>query len=220
MNSILQFNYRQFDAWFTLFICVIIQITCGTFLVPIIYNFFKFLSMLTLYFTSAVFIFLIPIVYLSIRYKPITLSDYIIRKQDLKFLILGVFFIFIILSFIVFSGTYLPFNLYNQTISELPSTQKAIVLVHIFILLPALEEIFFRKYIYEIFRSKYKILVAIFLTVASETTLHIAFGSYRGLILIFLISTFFTVLYIKSKLVISTIVHFLASFSIYFVAWR
>jgi len=210
--------YQQ-DAWFSVIACFLLQILSG-FVQPAVHNALPTLSKLTLYLSFSILILLVPIIYLSFRYGRVKFSDILLRRSDFMVLFMSLIVLFVIISFISIRGPYQSYTFGGLRISQLPLLEYYIVLFAIFLIGPFLEELLFRKYIFEIFRRKYHIVIAIVLISFSETFLHLGYGELDGLIFIFLLSTFFTLVYIKSNLGGSFIIHCLTNFFIYFVSWR
>ena len=89
---------------------------------------------------------------------------------------------------------------------------------------PLFEEIFFRKYILEIFRSKYGVILAVTLTCFIETIFHFGymeqFHDIFYLIPLFFIFIAFCIVYLNSNLGASVIAHSMTNLMIVSVTWK
>jgi membrane protease YdiL (CAAX protease family) len=209
----------QRDAWLSIIACFLLQILSGLVFLSAVHMAFPSLSKLTLYYSFPILSLMLPIIYLSFRYGYVRVSDIVLRGSDFIVLFLALIVLFVIISFISFQGPYRPYTYGGLRISQLPSFEYYVVLFEIFLMGPFLEETLFRKYIFEIFRKKYNILLAILLTSFCETLVHLGAWNLSGLVLTLFLFIFFILIYIKSKLGVSIIIHCLTNFSIYFISW-
>jgi membrane protease YdiL (CAAX protease family) len=164
---------------------------------------------------ASIFILAVPIIYLSLRYGVIKITDFRLRGPDLVVLLISFVILVIVVSIISLEGPYKPYSLYGQKISELQRSERFIALLSIFFALPFLEETLFRRYIFEIFRGGYNFPLALLITALLDTGVHASEESLTGLVSIFFWEVFFTMIYFKSRLGVSIIMHCLTNFSLY-----
>ena len=157
---------------------------------------------------------LVPIMYFSVRYAPINISDYSPKITYLPILFFGVVVVFLFIALAQIGGGWR-----NETMSEISKfggLQAYFSFGVVVLIGPILEETFWRKYVLQIFRESYPIIVAVLITVTLETIFH--FGHFKNgvlsLITTFLSLLLFSVIYLKGNLGVSIIVHCLFNFMI------
>ena len=123
-------------------------------------------------------------------------------------LFLAILFLFLFASaYILIYGVRVS-PAFTQMTSKLSSAEYAVVYFIILFLVPFLEETFFRRYVFELFRSRYRLSISIFLTVGFETFLHVGYR-IEQLFFVFIFSFGLTIAYLKSRLAAVVIIHFL-----------
>ncbi len=192
-------------AWLGIFVSFLLQALHSYVFYPILQIAFPQVSAYALWYISIIPIDLIPIIYLSVKIGPMGISDLLLKRSDfivmfIAIMILVIFFSIISLTFRIESEIY-------REIGRLSGFEYLITLFIIFLIGPFLEETFFRKYIYEIFRSNYGTLRAISITAFIETLVHIGYWDIKFLVMIFMFMVFLTVVYSKSRLGTSILVH-------------
>lgn len=207
--------YRQRDAWFTIFASFLLLLVSG-FVANPIHTALPSVSILILDFILPATNLLILIIYLSYRYGCVHFSDFLLREYNLMVLFLGLTILTIMAGTIVIQGPYEPYTLYGQRISQLPRREYIVVLLLLFFIGPIFSEIFFRRYIFEIFREEYDVLIAVLLTSFSDAFLH--FGAWVDDITLF-ISFFFSAIFLNIAYLIgglgmSTVIHCLINIMI------
>jgi membrane protease YdiL (CAAX protease family) len=175
-------------------------------LLPLLQKFDQSLPWITISFILTTLAFLIPLIYLTIRYGCLTLSDFILVGQDLIVLFLAILFLFLVASVYIIRYGVRVFHAFSQMTSKLGSYEYAVVFFIILFLVPFLEETFFRRYVFELFRSRYRLSIAVLLTVGFETFLHIGYN-IEQLFIIFIFSFGLTIAYLKSRLATAVIIH-------------
>ena len=206
----------QRGAWLSLVSVLLLEILFGLALWDTLNSILPSVSRVMLGFGVGIVSYLLPIIYLSFRYGAIKASDFRLRGFDFVVLFIAFIVLVIVISLISFHGPYKPYAYLGQDIFKLPGSEHLAALLCIFLIYPFLEETFFRRYIFEIFRNKYKIPTAILLTVLTDTLLHITGGrGIEGLVFIFFWQIFFTLIYLKSRLGASVIIHCLTNISLY-----
>ena len=208
-------SFNQLDAWLSIVTLFFLLSLSGFILCPAFQSAFPTVSISTIEYISIIPISLIPIIYLSFRYGWIGIADFFLRGSDIAVLAISLIIVVITFSIISLAVPYASLALYGE-ISLLPRFEYLITIVYIFLIGPFLEETLFRKYIYEIYRSKYGILSAILTTAFFETLQHIGYWDIKTLIMIFLFTVFLTLIYAKSRLGVSVIMHCLINFFIYY----
>lgn len=212
-------SVRQRDAWVSIIGCFLILIISGFILIPLLRSIFPSLSKITLDQPFAILSLIVPVIYLTFRYGRFGMSDFALHGSDFAVLVIALIILFVMMSFLAFQGPYDTSMVYDKTISNLAWPEYSFTLISILFLGPFLEETLFRRYVFEIFRSKYHILAALALTSLIETFLHSGHG-ISGLVGIFASSIFFTLVYMKSRLGVSFVIHSLTNIFIYFIVWR
>jgi membrane protease YdiL (CAAX protease family) len=212
-------SFRQADAWISIFGCFFILILGGTILQPLIRAAIPHIFDYILYHIFPILSLLLPTVYLSTKYGFVSYSELLLRGNDILVLCISLIILFLMAAFISLGGPYGP-PLFGQIADQSTKVELYFTFVVIFIAGPFLEETLFRKYIFNIFTSKYNIVIAMTLTALLGTFLHLGFGNIRGLIFVFCLSFFFTMVYWKSNLGTSFLTHSLASLLIYITSWR
>jgi membrane protease YdiL (CAAX protease family) len=206
----------QRDAWLSIVSVLSLEIIFCFLLWDTLNSILPSVSRVMLGFGATIFSYSLPIIYLSFRYGGIKVSEFRLRGLDFVVLFVAFIVLVIVISLISFQGPHKPYTYIGQDISKLPRSEHLTALLCIFLILPFLEETFFRRYIFEIFRNKYKIPTAILLTVLTDTLLHIT-GGTEGLVSIFFWQMFFTLIYFKSRLGASVIIHCFTNISLYYV---
>ncbi len=210
-------SIRQRDAWLSITACFLLQIFVGSVLLHPALNILSSVSKLTLGYVSVIFILLFPVIYLSFRYGTINISDFLLRRSDFTVLFVALIILVIIHTPIfLLHGHYKSYTFYGQKLSQLPGFEYFIVLLATCFIIPFLEETLFRRYIFELFRNKYRIPTALFLTAFTGTLLHIGYSSITALIGVFFSMIFFTLIYFKSRLGVSIAIHCLTNILKYF----
>ncbi len=199
--------FKQRDAWLSILLLGLSGFVLWLF--PVLQSLLPGISISTSEYISVVPIHLIPIIYLSFRYGWVGISDFWLRGAD--FVVLAISFIIVSLTISIISLVTPYISSVHSEVSQLPRPEYLITLLIYFLIGPFLEETLFRKYIFEIFRSKYSILVALLLTAFVETLMHIGYWHVTTLIVIFLLTLFFTLIYTKSRLGVSIIMHCLTN---------
>jgi membrane protease YdiL (CAAX protease family) len=202
---------RAFDIWISIGVCLSIQLFRVHLLVPPIKRLVPSLSWVTISYVLATLAFMIPLTYLMSRYGRIRRSDFILRAQDLIVLFLASIVLFSYASLYVLKYGVRVSPAFAQLVSHLPRSQYFVVILIILILFPILEETFFRRYVLEVFRNKYRLPTAILLTVGSETLMHLGSGIVQ-LVIILIYALGLTAVYLKSRLSTTIILHFLINF--------
>ena len=72
----------QRDAWLSIVACLLLQIFSGVLIYPAINSAFQSVSKSTIGFVSVIFILLLLVIYLSLRYGMINGSDFLLRGLD------------------------------------------------------------------------------------------------------------------------------------------
>ena len=206
--SSLKGTTRASDIWISLGVCFLIQLLGVQILLPLLQKFDPSLPWVTISFILSPLSFLIPLIYLTIRYGHLTRFDFILGGQDLIVLFFAILFLFLVTAVYILRYGVRIFPAFAQMTSKLSSSEYVVVFFIILFLVPFLEETFFRRYVFELFKSRYRLSIAIFLTVGFETFLHIGYR-IEQLFFIFIFSFGLTIAYLKSRLATVVIIHFL-----------
>ena len=205
-SSYLTGPVRNYDVWISLGVCLLIQLVVVQQLIPIYHALKPSFPWITISFILSTFAYIIPLFYLSTRYGCLKRSDFTLRGQDLIILFAASLIVFLAAAvFVLKYGIRVSTDI-TQMVSRLSAFEYVVVYFIILLLGPFLEETFFRRYIFELLKSKYRLPLSILLTVGFETILHIGY-SFEQLIIIFIYSFLFTIVYLKSRLVASVIIH-------------
>jgi len=204
--SSLKGSVRAFDLWISLGVCFLIQLLGVQTLLPMFQGFDPSLPWVTISFIFTTLAFLIPLIYLTIRYGRLTRSDFILRGQDLIVLFLAILFLFLVASVYILRYGVRVSPAFARITSNLGTSEYVIVLFITLLLVPFFEETFFRRYVFELFRSRHRLSIAILLTVGFETFLHIGY-KIEQLFIIFIFSFGLTIAYLKSRLATAVIIH-------------
>ena len=206
--SSLKGTTRASDLWISLGGCFLIQLLGVQILLPLLQKFDPSLPWVTISFIPSPLSFLIPLIYLTIRYGHLTRFDFILGGQDLIVLFFAILFLFLVTAVYILRYGVRIFPAFAQMTSKLSSSEYVVVFFIILFLVPFLEETFFRRYVFELFKSRYRLSIAIFLTVGFETFLHIGYR-IEQLFFIFIFCFGLTIAYLKSRLATVVIIHFL-----------
>lgn len=207
-------NIHKRDVWLWLLISLLIYIVFSSVIPVFLKSFFPELSFVFFGYIGVILSLLFPIIHFSYSYDPISFSEFIPRTSDIPALLIAVIIVFISMSLAVISGGWK-----NERIVELRNAGALYVYLGLFISIllgPILEEILWRKYIFEILRHTFPTFVAVTITVTIETAFH--FGYFKlgikPFIFIFFNLLFFTIVYLKSNLRVSIAAHCLVNFFI------
>ncbi len=157
---------------------------------------------------------LVPIIYFAIRYVPIDPLDYFPKITHLPILFIGVVVVFLFIALSQISGGWR-----NETMSEISKVGgfQAYFSFGVSVLIgPVLEETFWRKYVLQIFRDSYPIIIAVLLTVILETIFHFGYfkNGVKPVITIFICLLLYSIIYLKSNLGVSITVHCIFNFMV------
>ncbi len=199
-------SFRQIDAWLSILGSFLLYVLMSYFLFPVLQTAFPEISNSSIWYLLAIPIDLLPIVYLYFRCGPIGISDFALEGMD--FVVVFISLIVLVIGFSTISLTVGFESLVTyREISRLHGFEYLITIFILFLIGPFLEETLFRRYIYEIFRDKFGSLTAILMVTLIETLMHISYWNIGALILLFFSTIFLTVIYIKTRLGASIIVH-------------
>ena len=214
MPEIHEPNIRQKDAWLSI-LALFSLLTLSGFVICPTLEMILGRSTFALWYISMVPAYLIPILYLSVRYGRVGALDFFLTTSDLPILLIS--FIIVVIAFSIIS-TVQPYDssALRGRLSLLSETEFIITALIFFLVGPFLEETFFRRYIYEIFGSKYGAARGILLTAFVETLGHFGYWDVKFLILVLLLMIFLNVVYSRSRLVVSIIMHSLINIFIYY----
>ena len=192
--------------WTSLAICFLIQLIGVQILLPYYQKLFPSLPWILISFILTTLAFVIPFIYLAIIHGWPARIDFILTGKDLIIL-----FISILVLFLVASGYILKYGVrvspdFSQMISILDTFEYVVVILIIIIIVPFFEEIFFRRYVLQLLKSRYRLPVALLLTIGFETLLHIGY-SIEQLFIICIFSFGLSIAYLKSRLVVTVILH-------------
>ena len=200
--------YRAFDLWISLGICLAIQLLGVQILLPLLQKSNPLLPWVTISLIFTTLAFSIPLIYLTSKHGGLNRSDFILQGQDLIVLFLVVLLLFLVAAVYILRYGVRVSPAFAQMTSTLGSYEYALVFFIIIFLVPFFEETFFRRYIFELFRSRYRLSLAIAMTVGFETFLHVGY-KVEQLFFICLFSFGLTIAYLKSGLIAVVIIHFL-----------
>jgi len=199
-------SIKQSDAWVSLALCLAIHIIGVQVVLPLFAPLYFSPVLLSFSFFVTILAFVFPLAYLTHRYAAIQKSDFIPDGKDLIVLLLSSMILFMYASlFLLRYNVRVAPNL-THMFSNLSGVHYTIALISMLFVIPILEETFFRKYVFNIFLSKYRISVAIILVGIFETFLHVGY-QLRQLFIIFLYSVGLTIVYFKTRLSITLALH-------------
>ena len=197
---------RTIELWISIGICFLIQLIGVRTLLPLYQQYFPSFPWILISFSMTSLAFIIPSIYLAIIYGWPNRSCFTIRIQDLMILIAGVLFLFLAAAVYILKYGVRISPGFSNLISSLDTFEYLAVVLIIIILVPLFEEIFFRKYVLELLKSRYRLSVSIILTVLIETLLHLGYSGGQ-LIIVFIYSIGLTIAYLKSSLGTVIILH-------------
>jgi len=197
-------HIRQSDAWFSVALLLAVPVFYALVLFSAVEKIFPSLSSHFLDYFIIVFTEILVLGYCMARFGRIEFSELLPRRGDYLVLILAVVIVFWIFGLRfgregLSSGTY-------DSIRDLPVVQYWGVVFIIVLCGPFLEEAFFRRYFFEILRHHYPISVAGLITIGVATLFHTGI-SISGFLWAFFYQLVFTIVYVKSRLGVSIIVH-------------
>jgi membrane protease YdiL (CAAX protease family) len=198
--------YRQIDAWLAVVGSFLLHALISYVLFPKLQTVFPQVSESTIWYISTIPIDLLPIIYLYFRCGPIGISDFSLKWMDFAVTLISLCILAIAFSAVSLMVGYESIVPY-QEISRINGFEYLVTVFILFLTGPFLEEILFRKYIYEIFRNRYGSLIAFFAVATVETLTHIGYWNIGTLIVIFFSLMFLTLVYVKTRLGASIIVH-------------
>lgn len=205
------------DIWLSVVIYFSVEVFCAFLLLPITIRMFPWLSSFLASLLLARLPLMILLIYFSSRHGKIGAADLVPQGKDFLVLSISVIVLFVAAAQMVFLGG--ARSEINQAISNLQGLQHFLAVCIVVFVSPFLEETVFRKYILEILLRKYTSVVAIMIVVCLETLIHLGL-KVSGLILIFVYSVFFTLVYLKSRLGVSILIHCLTNVFVLLVAWH
>ena len=161
------------------------------------------------YFVYFIFSFLIPSSYLLLRYDNYELLNKLsINMHRLRVCIVGilaVWFLFLAQKLFVISSSI--------DISHFQQTSNAFIIIVLFG--PFMEELFFRGAMFEIISKKWGNTSALFIISVISLVAHIqAISDIGSIVVFFLGSVIFTLVYIEGGLIIAFLVHLVANWLI------
>ncbi len=176
-------------------------------------KFFKSTSPLFIGYQIIIIKFFLVSIFFLLRYGGLGKSDFIFKKRDILVVAVG---LFVVLVIIELSGEVQKYqsSQYIKEINSLNDIQLSILFVELVLVGPFLEELLYRKFYLEIFRSKWPIIVAVLLTAIIETLLHFGY-SISQLLYILFGSIFSSIIYLNSQLGSAYIIHSFYNFIIY-----
>jgi membrane protease YdiL (CAAX protease family) len=201
-------NRRLLDAWVSIAICLCIHLIVVQRLVPIFESKYNTLPWTFCSYCLIALAFLVPLTYLAIRYGPIKGLDFSLQVSDFLIIIFSGMVLFILVAVFTLRFGIRVDPTFSYMLSMLPSPQKLIILIIVILSIPFLEESFFRRYIFELFRTEYQLPIALLLTAVSETILHYGYRIEQTAF-IFVFSIGLTAIYSKSRLITVIIIHIL-----------
>ena len=205
MRPVLKGEYiRQRDAWFCVGFLLSVPVFYALVLFPTIEKTFPTLSPKLLDYVLIILTEILVLGYCMARFGKIELTELLPRRWDYLVLALGAMILLWIFGLRVGreglnSGTH-------DSIRVLPVAQYWWAVFTIVLIGPLLEEAFFRRYFFEILRHHYPVNVAMLITIGIATLFHLGI-SISGLIWAFFDQLVFTIVYVKSRLGVSVLVH-------------
>jgi len=199
-------SIKQSDAWVSLAVCLAIHIIGVQIVLPIFVPPHFSPALISFSFFVTILAFVFPLAYLTIRYGAIQKSDFIPNGKDLIVLLLSSLILFMYVSLFVLRYNVRVSPNMVRMFSDLSGVHYSIALISILFVIPLLEEMLFRKYVFNIFLSRYSISLAIILVGIFETFLHVGY-ELRQLFIIFLYSVGLTIVYFKTRLSITLALH-------------
>jgi membrane protease YdiL (CAAX protease family) len=194
------------DLWIGIAICFLIQIVGVQLLLPHYQKLFPSLPWILISFILTTLAFVIPFFYLAMIYGWPTSIDFKLTGRDLIILFISSLVLFIVASVYILNYGVRVSPDFSQLIENLDTFEYVPVILVIIIFVPFFEEIFFRRYVLQLFRCRYRLPIAILLTVGLETFLHIGY-SIEQLVIICIFSLGLSIAYLKSRLATVVIIH-------------
>jgi len=164
------------DLWIGIAICFLIQIVGVQLLLPHYQKLFPSLPWILISFILTTLAFVIPFIYLAMIYGWPTSIDFKLTGRDLIILFISSLVLFIVASVYILNYGVRVSPDFSQMIANLNTFEYVPVILVIIIFVPFFEEIFFRRYVLQLFRFRYRLPIAILLTVGLETFLHIGYS--------------------------------------------
>ena len=205
------------ELWISTPIYFFSHIVCTYTLLPITLQLFPLfpLELINL-FVSMLPLFVL-LFFLSYRYGSIKKSDWLMKGKDFLVLFIAFILLFVFVATILLMGGGRSDLV--QKINKLYGGYYLGAIIIVVVIGPLLEEIIYRKYIFEILNSRYNIFLSVVITVILNTLIHAPLD-FASLIIYITYALFFTLVYINSKLAVSFIVHcILNAFSLH-IAFR
>jgi membrane protease YdiL (CAAX protease family) len=197
-------NNRIIDVWLSLPIYFIGHILSVYALAPLILESFQSLPQELIWLTSNMLPLLLLFLFYLFRWGPIQKSDWRMKGKDFIALFLAFIILFIFVATIQLTGG--GKSAVVERINRLDGNSYLAAAFLIILLGPFLEEVVFRKFIFNILHSKYNIYFSLFGAVILNTLIHVP-SNLASFILYFVYALFFTTVYINSGLSVSLIVH-------------
>jgi membrane protease YdiL (CAAX protease family) len=197
-------NNRIIDVWLSLPIYFLGHILSVYALAPLILKHFQSMPQELIWLTSNILPLVLLFLYYIFRWGPIQKSDWRMKGKDCIVLLLAFIILFVFVAIMQLMGGGRS-NVIEK-INKLDGNSYLAAALIIIFLGPFLEEVIFRKFIFNILHSKYNIYFSLFGVVILNTLIH-APSNLAGFILYFVYALFFTLVYINSGLSSSLIVH-------------
>lgn len=196
----------QLDAWGMLLFLFLLGFGAQFFLLLTAESLFPSLSIDLLSLMVKVFAYLAIFVFCIIRFGNIHLVEFIPDRRDALILLIALMFEFWVFGLLVDSEGIR--NERHDAIRHLPALQYWLGVSIVVGWGPFFEEVLFRRYFLEIQHQHYSTVVAILITAGVGTLFHfdLEFAALR-LVWHFSQEVFFSLVYVKSRLGVSVMVH-------------
>lgn len=194
----------QWRGWDIIVFLVTLEIVSYFFLFLSRETVFPSLPINLLVLVVKVFVYLIILVFCMGRFGRIDLIELVPDRQDALVLIVALLIEFWVFSILV--GPEGVGNDRHESIRDLPALQYWVAGSIVVGWIPFLEEALFRRYFLEIQRQHYSTRIAVLITASVAALLHFKFSMAR-LLWHFLQEAFLSVVYVKSRLSVSVLVH-------------
>jgi len=191
---------RERDVWLSVFLLLILSYFCS----PFIFDLFPTTHPLFLAYHISIIYLTIVLSYFLFRYGGLKIEEYLPKKKG--YLVLGVSCFILLWTYLFISRREGFDPELAEQFQSLFKYQYIMVLIATVAIGPFLEETLYRRFIFEILRNKYHLLIAVLITSGIETSLHYTY-SWDQLIFIFCLSVFNSIVYLLGGLGVSVLFH-------------
>jgi len=205
----------QIDGWGIVIFLLLLEFLSVFLLIFIEKNLFPSLSSALLSLVVQIFDYVLILVFCLTRFGSIDLVELVPDRRDALILIVALLIEFWVFGLLV--GSEGIRNDSHKSLQELATSQYWVALFCLIGLVPLVEEGVFRRYFFEIQCQHYSTTMAILITAGVASLFHFP-GSLFNFLWHFLQQVFLSLVYVKSRLGVSVLVHVFINAMVFFLS--